>query len=280
MALISQLKTQALALGFVRARVAVAEAGGVWLVLALPYLPASVQARSTIGWFACHDNYGRAVSLVKQLRLTASVVLGVSAKTMRIICNSSDINEKALGVSCGVGVYGKNSLLLVPDFGSYVVLCALHLPVSTPADAPLDEEKFGCGSCTICARACPTKALNKPYKCDTTLCAQAWASEGLPPQNDDWPGMIYGCDRCQMGCPKNQKTLNLNREAVCSESAWTQELLWEEGNKDEIALAIANSPLRFKWLDKDNLINNARLRRIKLAGKKAMVAPKNERMKD
>ncbi len=241
-----------------------AEGGGVWLALALPYLPASVQARATIGWFACHDNYERAVGLVKQLRRTAAGGLGVAAKTMRIICNSSDINEKALGASCGLGVYGKNSLLLIPEWGSFVVLCALHLPIDAAVDGPLDPDDYGCGECTICARSCPTKALHQPYKCDVKLCAQAWASDGLPPQNDDWPAMIYGCDRCQMGCPKNQKTLHLNRQAIATESAWTQEKLWAEGTLEEVTLAVSKSPLRFKWLDKENLMNNARLRRLKL----------------
>jgi epoxyqueuosine reductase QueG len=265
--LIDHLKTQGLALGFVRARVAPAEGGGVWLMFALPYLPASDQARATMGWFACHDNYDHAVGLVKQLRRMASDKLALPVKNMRIICNSSDINEKVLGASCGLGVYGKNSLLLIPEWGSFVVLCALYLPIEVSVDPVLDVNEHNCEDCTICIGSCPTKALHKPYVCDTQLCAQAWVSKGLSPQNDDWPPMIYGCDRCQMGCPKNKKALDLNKKAVAMESKWTQAQLWERGQLDIIAEAIAQSPLRFKWLNKENLINNARLRRIKLTKK-------------
>ncbi|MDR0377284.1 MAG: hypothetical protein LBH70_05770, partial [Spirochaetaceae bacterium] len=54
----------------------------------------------------------------------------------RIFCNSS-VPEKPLAVACGLGVMGRNGLIVTPEAGSLVILAALTLPFPLEGDGPL-----------------------------------------------------------------------------------------------------------------------------------------------
>ena len=66
-----------------------------------------------------------------------------------------------------------------------------------------------CGRCTRCIDACPTGALEAPFRIDARKCLSYLTIEykgSLEGQDrrqfHDW---MYGCDRCQDVCPYNQK---------------------------------------------------------------------------
>lgn len=249
--------------GFLNPRIAAGQNGHSWLAAALPYLPAANQARRFFGLFACRNNYALAVEKLKKARKAAANYFNCAAKSMRIICNSQVLNEKALAASCGVGFYGKNSLILVPKWGSFCVLAALEVPAELPADPPLDREVYNCGSCSACSKACPTNALHKSYRLDVKLCAQAWASWGIEakdPLKSKRSPIIYGCDLCQNCCPKNKQALHFYQDqaAQAPQEAWTSLQLWLEGDAAAIEKAVKKSPLGFNWLNKQTLIANAR----------------------
>jgi epoxyqueuosine reductase len=256
------IKQYALSLGFLRVRLANCEEGGRWLMVALPYLPATPAARRYFGLYTCHDNYTRAVDLLKQVRQKASELLSVSPKSMRIICNSRE-TEKKLAASCGLGYYGKNSLIIIPNWGSFCVLAALHLPIDDAPDAPLPSvAPYHCGSCQLCRFNCPVRALETPYQLEVEQCAQQWASTGQQPPDhllEQAPKMILGCDRCQTCCPKNIKAMQYYKQMaeLADDQPWTDIHLWLQEDAEQRGIVIKSSPLKFKWLDKDNLRENA-----------------------
>src|SRR5438128_11603940 len=112
--------------------------------------------------------------------------------------------DRAAAARAGLGWLGKNTNLLVPGAGSYVLLAEIVTSAALQLDQPL---KKTCGSCDACLRICPTGALVKPGVLDNRRCISFWTIEhrGVIPREirpliGEW---IFGCDLCQEICPVN-----------------------------------------------------------------------------
>ena len=125
--------------------------------------------------------------------------------TGRTFVDTAPLLEKQLAVEAGLGWIGRQSLLLTPQYGSYVLLGELVLTLpSDQYDAPFAGAR--CGRCRNCLDSCPTGAIVAPKVIDTNRCISCRTIEkesdsALP----DLAGWIFGCDRCQSCCPHNQK---------------------------------------------------------------------------
>ena len=66
----------------------------------------------------------------------------------------------------------------------------------------------GITSCTACLKACPTNALQSPYKLNPAKCISYLTIEhrGVIPLKLRFliGNRIYGCDDCQLACPWNK----------------------------------------------------------------------------
>src|SRR5438477_1538762 len=114
--------------------------------------------------------------------------------------------DRAAAARAGLGWLGKNTNLLVPGAGSYVLLAEIVTSAALQPDQPL---KKSCGTCDACMRVCPTGALVKPGVLDNQRCISFWTIEhrGVIPRDirpliGDW---IFGCDLCQEICPVNAR---------------------------------------------------------------------------
>lgn len=112
--------------------------------------------------------------------------------------------DRAAAARAGIGWLGKNTNLLLPGTGSYVLLAEIVTSAELDVDEPL---KKSCGSCDACIRICPTGALVEPGVLDNRRCISFWTIEhrGVIPREmrpliGDW---IFGCDLCQEICPVN-----------------------------------------------------------------------------
>lgn len=122
----------------------------------------------------------------------------------RAFVDTAPLLEKQLAVEAGLGWIGRQSLLVTPRLGSYVLLGELLLTDQTDAyDTPYQGS--GCGRCRNCIESCPTGAIVAPKVIDTARCIACHTVEKRPPVQINLHGWVFGCDRCQSCCPYNQK---------------------------------------------------------------------------
>jgi epoxyqueuosine reductase len=123
----------------------------------------------------------------------------------RVVLDDNALVDRAAAWRAGLGWYGKNANILLPEAGSWFVLGGVV------TDAPLSPAgrivPDGCGSCTRCLDGCPTGAIVAPGVIDARRCL-AWLVQApgwIPAEFREAVGdRLYGCDDCQEVCPPNR----------------------------------------------------------------------------
>lgn len=125
-----------------------------------------------------------------------------------VVADQNHLVDRAAAERAGIGWYGKNANLLLPQRGSWYVLGSV-LTDAPLADAPTPTPVAdGCGTCERCLPACPTGAITAPGVVDGRRCL-SWLLQttgAFPREHRAALGdRIYGCDECQEVCPPNRR---------------------------------------------------------------------------
>lgn len=159
------------------------------------------------GWisrFAWSDDYHRQAG--NRFKKLAGILESRHGARTRWYVDTGAVLEKAWAAAAGLGFIGRNTLLISPEFGSFVFLGV----VLTDIDVPNVERTCmtACGSCRACVDACPTGALDGKGTLDWSRCLAylTVTSKSPIPEHIDLGGNLYGCDICQDACPHNRKT--------------------------------------------------------------------------
>jgi epoxyqueuosine reductase len=172
-----------------------------------PVISPTALLRGTIARYARGEDYhlvmrDKLVLLAERL----AAVLGGAVAT-RPCVDSAPVLEREWAERGGLGFVAKNTMLIAPGLGSYVVLGELLIDADLAPTAPESLPKPRCGSCRSCLDACPTGAFIDAYTLDARRCISYLTIEhqGVIPRELRAPmgTWVFGCDVCQEVCPFN-----------------------------------------------------------------------------
>lgn len=128
------------------------------------------------------------------------------AETFRSCVDTAPLLEREHAARAGLGWIAKNTLLINPALGSYLLLGGIVTTLAIEAPAAPAVFPDHCGTCTRCIDACPTGAIT-PYSVDGSRCISYLTIEhkGViePGLQGPMADRLYGCDICQEVCPHN-----------------------------------------------------------------------------
>lgn len=152
-------------------------------------------------------NISRYAAVPDYHRICGNMLLKISEelkKAYKDFCfepfiDNSPIPEVFAAVLSGLGVRGKNGLLITERYGSWVFLGEIV------TDMNIKTERNGnkvCISCGLCEKACPV-AFDKVW------CISAVSQQKKPLTAEQAAlltenGSVWGCDICQNVCPLNK----------------------------------------------------------------------------
>lgn len=122
----------------------------------------------------------------------------------KIFVDTAPFLERALARRAGVGFIAKNTMLINPEYGSYLFLGEIFVDLEIENDQPLEMD---CGECRICINNCEGGALKKEYFLDADDCiSYLTQKKGIlkEKENKKIGEHIWGCDACQIKCPYNK----------------------------------------------------------------------------
>lgn len=116
--------------------------------------------------------------------------------------DSMSIDERFASGLAQMGFIGKNQFLIHPVYGSYLYLATVLIDREIE---PIYHAVDDCGDCTRCVDLCPTNALDGFFHMNRCI---SFTTQAKIPFTEDMrkplKKMVYGCDVCQVVCPKNK----------------------------------------------------------------------------
>ncbi len=127
--------------------------------------------------------------------------------------DASPIDEVDMAAKAGLGVVGKNSLLITKEYGSFVFIGEIVTTLKIENEV---KEKKACIGCDLCIKNCPGNAIDE-NKVNTKYCAGALNQkkgdlESFEKDIIKKCGLIWGCDICQLVCPYNKDLKDVENE--------------------------------------------------------------------
>lgn len=177
------------------------DAAGV-IVAAFPYFNGDIKGNLSL--YARGEDYHRCVTRYLS-RCVEELQAYFPQNHFVVGSDNSPLPERQCARLAGVGIIGKNGLVIVPPYGSWVFLGTIL------TDLPLiDSENPApdCMSCGACVRACPGGALRElPFDEERCLSALTQRKGTLTAEQEELlrrHPLIWGCDICQRVCPYNR----------------------------------------------------------------------------
>lgn len=105
-----------------------------------------------------------------------------------------ELNIKKMAVKAGIGCWGKNSLVIHPNFGPWLRFVAIETNASLETTSSKITDL--CSDCTKCLKACPIEGLLQSYKLTDNKKCLAYLEVDKPTSRP-----TPRCNKCLICCP-------------------------------------------------------------------------------
>lgn len=175
------------------------------IMMTFPYLlPDEYYSNSNISKYAVPADYH---PIVMTRLESAAEKLRAKYPEEKFACfaDNSPIPEVRAAVMSGIGVRGKNSLLITKEYGSFVFLGEI---ITTLKLEPTPEAVTTCIGCNRCVEACPGKTILESgiikEKCLSDITQRKGELDETQIKMITDSCSAWGCDICQDVCPMNK----------------------------------------------------------------------------
>ncbi|MBC7087563.1 MAG: tRNA epoxyqueuosine(34) reductase QueG [Tissierellales bacterium] len=183
------------------------------IVVGFPYFSNIKHTENSIYGKISMSSWGLDYHIVirKYLKQLVEELLKIESFEYKILSDTTPLIDREIAYKAGIGYYGKNTNIINDTYGSFIfigyIITDLLLDIySLPVESKCDE-------CDLCLRSCPGKAIEQPYKINPMKCISylSQTKKYLTEEESKIMGKsIYGCDICQIVCPKNKNIKESN----------------------------------------------------------------------
>jgi len=167
------------------------------IIFAIPYLVKGEEKRN-VSRYAVSRDYHLYVSQLQKRLLPRLASLFPDAHFV-LFADNSPIDERDAAVKAGIGVMGKNGLVLTEKYGSYIFLGEVLTDLVPQNIGAIRELASGvCHNCSACQIACPKLSC-----CLSELTQKKGTLSSEEANEIRSLGLVWGCDVCQEVCPYN-----------------------------------------------------------------------------
>lgn len=174
--------------------------GGTAIMIAVPYLSEELAEKHNISAYcAVRDYHGYFAGLWK--RILTLLAERFPENRFAGFADHSPIDERDAAAHAGIGIYGKNGMLITEKYSSYVFLGELITDAEIPCES---HEIRECEGCMRCRRECPMSEIGQCLSALTQKKGEFTESEAEAVRKY---GSVWGCDICQEVCPHTMRAM-------------------------------------------------------------------------
>ena len=164
--------------------------------------------------------------------------------------DSSPVMEKYFAKKTKVGWLGKHTNIVSKEYGSWLFLSEIFLPINLTVNKKKNDN---CGTCRSCIDICPTNAIISDYKIDARRCISYLTIEHKGPFpisiRDKIGNKIYGCDDCLSICPWNKFAKPTENKDLVPNEDYKNLDFFLDFDKDKFEKYFCDSPVkRIGWI--------------------------------
>lgn len=184
-------------------RVGISE--GFAVIFAIPYYTRACEEDRNISAYAVGRDYHLFVRELDN-RLLPELKKSFPNTKFAMFADHSPIDERDAAAKVGLGIFGKNRLLITEKYSSYIFLSELIVGAPLPQGIFEEKEIKYCEDCGLCQKSCPWLC----GECDECLSALT-QKKGALDENEKAlirRYSLWGCDICTEVCPHTKKAKN------------------------------------------------------------------------
>ncbi len=177
---------------------------GTAVIFAIPYHTAACEDKHrNLSRYAVGKDYHRFVAQLSEA-LLPSLSAEFPEARFALFADHSPIDERMAAVKAGIGIIGKNGLLITHPYSSYLFLGELITDRRLPTEPP--HPILSCEDCGACRDACPM-AQGAIGECLSALTQKKGELTEEEAEAIKRYGTVWGCDLCQEVCPHTKAAL-------------------------------------------------------------------------